>query len=119
MKLITAVYRHERLPDVQAALDMRLASMISIGRVSDNASPGESQGYIAVSQGSESLLRFEIAVMDQYVEGAVEAIYRHGYTAESVQAGDVKIIVTCVTACFLTVQADDGVRSVSERPESS
>jgi nitrogen regulatory protein PII len=116
MKLIIAVFPPAQLQNVQAALDMREACLISISQVASDVSD---PGCLERDQGTAfpvgvPLLRLEIAVMDRYVERAVEALFRNGYTAASVQAGDVKIIVTPVEACLLAVSAEGGARSLKE-----
>src|ERR1700681_1764538 len=77
MKLITAIVRPERLPDVKAALFRAGVTGITIIRVSGHGGEGE---YFEHYRGTHALLEFrekvllQMACSDSFVEPAIEAI---------------------------------------------
>ena len=93
MKLITAVVRPERLPQVKAALFRAGVTGITITRVSGHGGERELQehyrGGTVVLEFREKV-RLEIACSDPFVEPTINAILSSARTG---QVGDGKIFV--------------------------
>ena len=93
MKLITAVVRPERLPQVKAALFRAGVTGITISRVSGHGGERELQehyrGGTVVLEFREKV-RLEIACSDPFVEPTINAILSSARTG---QVGDGKIFV--------------------------
>lgn len=105
MKLVTAIIRQDKLDAVQAALQMRQLSLFSQSEVFDDVGGLAATGMYRGTkfQIRPPKLRIEIAVKDELVETAVEAILHSAYTAASAQIGEIKVIVTPSDACVLSV----------------
>lgn len=93
MKLITAIVRPERLPQVKAALFRAGVTGITISRVSGHGGERELQehyrGTTVVLEFREKV-RVEMAVSEPFVEPTIEAIVSAARTG---QVGDGKIFV--------------------------
>jgi nitrogen regulatory protein P-II 1 len=93
MKLITAVVRAERLPQVKAALFRAGVTGITISRVSGHGGERELQetyrGRTIVLEFREKV-RLEMACSDPFVEPTIKAILSSARTG---QVGDGKIFV--------------------------
>ena len=85
MKLITAIVRPEQLDDVQHFLDDQGFDLMT---VSDVRGWGRQRGLLEVYRGQEveerlvSKLKLEIAVNDDRVDAAIDAIVRGARTGE-------------------------------------
>ena len=96
MKLVVAIIRHEKLEDVQKALN---GVDIYLMTVTDVRGCGRQRGYTEVYRGQEIKIRLlpklklEIAINDAFVEAAVEAIVHSARTGDTGQIGDGKIFV--------------------------
>ena len=96
MKKIEAIIRHERLQDVQDALDQLGVSGLTVSEV---VGCGRQKGYTEQYRGSRaniSLLpkiKVESVVPDHVVDRVVEAIVGAAYTG---QAGDGRIFVASI-----------------------
>ena len=93
MKLITAIVRPERLPEVKAALFRAGVTGITISRVSGHGGEQELQeqyrGRTVVLEFREKV-RLEMAVSEPFVEPTIQAIITAARTG---QVGDGKIFV--------------------------
>ena len=93
MKLITAIVRPERLPEVKAALFRAGVTGITISRVSGHGGEQELQeqyrGRTVVLEFREKV-RLEMAVSEPFVEPTIHAIITAARTG---QVGDGKIFV--------------------------
>ena len=93
MKLITAIIRPERLPEVKAALFREAVTGITVSRVSGHGGEPE---LIQIYNASRVVLEFrekvklEIAVSEPFVERTIQAICSAARTG---QVGDGKIFV--------------------------
>ena len=93
MKLITAIIRPERLPEVKAALFREAVTGITVSRVSGHGGEPE---LIEIYNASRVVLEFrekvklEIAVSEPFVERTIQAICAAARTG---QVGDGKIFV--------------------------
>jgi nitrogen regulatory protein P-II 1 len=93
MKLITAVIRPDRLPNVKEALFKAGVRGITISRVSGHGGQG---GIVEQYRGSQFVVEFRekvqlsIAVSDSFVEPTIDAIVKSARTGE---IGDGKIFV--------------------------
>ena len=93
MKMIVAIVRPDKFTDVQAAL---VQQNIVLMTVSDVRGCGTQRGFTEQYRGNQGLIRllpkikFEIAVNDNYVEAAVQAILESAFSGK---IGDGKIFV--------------------------
>ncbi len=116
MKLITAIIRPEQLDDVQHFLDDQGFDVMT---VSDVRGWGRQRGLIEVYRGQEvqerlvSKLRLEIAVNDDRVEAAIDAIVRGARTGETGRVGDGKIFVQALDDCIRIRTGETGAKAVT------
>ena len=103
MKLIIAIIQPSRLEAVQAALtDVEVFRLT----VMDCQGFGRQKGHTEVYRGHEftvNLLRkvqLQIAVNDDFVEPAVNAIIKGGRTGEKGEIGDGKIFIVPMDDCI-------------------
>jgi nitrogen regulatory protein P-II 2 len=102
MKLVVAIIRPEKLEEVQRALAERDVYLMT---VTDVRGCGRQRGYTEVYRGAEvqvrliPKLKLEIAVNEQFVEAAVEAIVHAARTGETGSIGDGKIFVMPLEDC--------------------
>ncbi|MGA2229661.1 MAG: P-II family nitrogen regulator [Tepidisphaeraceae bacterium] len=100
MKLIIAVIRPDKLEDVQAALNKVEVFLMTC---SDVRGCGRQRGFKEQYRGNEGFIRLlskvkmEIAVNDNFVKPAVEAIMKAGHTGN---IGDGKIFVLPLEECY-------------------
>jgi nitrogen regulatory protein P-II 1 len=93
MRKIEAIIRHERLQEVQDALDELGVSGLTVGEV---MGCGRQKGYTESYRGSRAnisllpKLKVEVVVPDEIVDPAVDAILAAAYTGET---GDGRIFV--------------------------
>src|SRR5262245_65906902 len=103
MKLIVAIIRPETLEDVQAALNERDLYLMT---VTDVGGFGRYRFYTEVYRGAEipvrvqPRLKLEIAVEDDSLEPAIEAIVRAARKGDVCDLGDGKIFVFPMDECI-------------------
>ncbi len=116
MKLITAIIRPEQLDDVQHFLDDQGFDVMT---VSDVRGWGRQRGLLEVYRGQEvqerlvSKLKLEIAVNDDRVEAAIDAIVRGARTGETGRIGDGKIFVQQLDECIRIRTGETGAKAVT------
>ncbi len=116
MKLITAIIRPEQLDDVQHFLDDQGFDVMT---VSDVRGWGRQRGLLEVYRGQEveerliSKLKLEIAVNDDRVEAAIDAIVRGARTGETGRVGDGKIFVQALDECIRIRTGETGAKAVA------
>ncbi len=116
MKLITAIIRPEQLDDVQHFLDDQGFDVMT---VSDVRGWGRQRGLLEVYRGQEveerliSKLKLEIAVKDDRVDAAIDAIVRGARTGETGRVGDGKIFVHALEECIRIRTGETGARAVT------
>ncbi len=116
MKLITAIIRPEQLDDVQHFLDDQGFDLMT---VSDVRGWGRQRGLLEVYRGQEveerliSKLKLEIAVNDDRVEAAIDAIVRGARTGETGRVGDGKIFVQALDECIRIRTGETGVKAIA------
>ncbi len=116
MKLITAIIRPEQLDDVQHFLDDQGFDVMT---VSDVRGWGRQRGLLEVYRGQEveerlvTKLKLEIAVNDDRVEAAIDAIVRGARTGETGRVGDGKIFVQALEDCIRIRTGETGVKAVA------
>ena len=116
MKLITAIIRPEQLDDVQHFLDDQGFDVMT---VSDVRGWGRQRGLLEVYRGQAveerlvSKLKLEIAVNDDCVEAAIDAIVRGARTGETGRVGDGKIFVQPLDECIRIRTGETGVNAVA------
>ncbi len=116
MKLITAIIRPEQLDDVQHFLDDQGFDVMT---VSDVRGWGRQRGLLEVYRGQEveerlvSKLKLEIAVNDDRVEAAIDAIVRGARTGETGRVGDGKIFVQALDDCIRIRTGETGAKAVT------
>ena len=116
MKLITAIIRPEQLDDVQEFLDDQGFDVMT---VSDVRGWGRQRGLLEVYRGQEveerliSKLKLEIAVNDDRVDAAIDAIVRGARTGETGRVGDGKIFVQALEDCIRIRTGETGARAVT------
>ncbi len=116
MKLITAIIRPEQLDDVQHFLDDQGFDLMT---VSDVRGWGRQRGLLEVYRGQEveerlvSKLKLEIAVNDDRVDAAVDAIVRGARTGETGRLGDGKIFITTLEECIRIRTGETGATAIA------
>ena len=116
MKLITAIIRPEQLDDVQHFLDDQGFDVMT---VSDVRGWGRQRGLLEVYRGQEveerliSKLKLEIAVNDDRVEAAIDAIVRGARTGETGRDGDGKIFVQPLEECIRIRTGETGAKAIA------
>jgi nitrogen regulatory protein P-II 2 len=100
MKLIIAIIRPEKFEDVQDALDEKQVHLMT---ATDVRGCGSQRGYTENFRGNKGVIRLlskvklEIAVNENYVKPAVDAILK---AAHSGRIGDGKIFVLPLEECY-------------------
>jgi nitrogen regulatory protein P-II 1 len=108
MKLIVAIIRPEKVEDVQNALGKREIYLMT---ASDVRGCGRQRGYSENYRGGEGYVRLlskvklEIAVNDDFVAGAIEAIKT---AAKTGKIGDGKIFVLPLDECYRIRTGEEG-----------
>ncbi len=116
MKLITAIIRPEQLDDVQHFLDDQGFNVIT---VSDVRGWGRQRGALEVYRGQEveerlvSKLKLEIAVNDDRLDAAIDAIVRGARTGETGRVGDGKIFVQALEDCIRIRTGETGANAIA------
>src|SRR4051812_39745298 len=112
MKLIVAIIRPEKLEAVQEALNSHQVYLMT---VSDVRGCGRQRGFTETYRGSEVVIRLlskvkiEIAVNDDFVEPAVEAI---SSVAKTGKIGDGKIFVLPLEECYRIRTGETGRHAI-------
>jgi len=112
MKMIIAIIRPERVEAVQAALGTREVYLMT---ASDVRGCGRQRGFKEQYRGNEGLIRLiskvklEIAVNDEFVAPAVEAIMK---AAHSGNIGDGKIFVLPLEECYRIRTGEEGSAAI-------
>lgn len=112
MKMIVAIIRPEKVEAVQAALASREIVLMT---ASDVRGCGRQRGFREQYRGSEGIIRLlskvklEIAVNDQYVKPAVDAIMA---AAHSGNVGDGKIFVLPLEECYRIRTGEEGSAAI-------
>jgi nitrogen regulatory protein P-II 2 len=102
MKLIIAIIRPEKFEEVQDALDEK---QIHLMTASDVRGCGSQRGYIESFRGNKGVIRLlskvklEIAVNEDYVQPAVQAILKAARSSPG-RIGDGKIFVLPLEECY-------------------
>ncbi len=116
MKLITAIIRPEQLDDVQHFLDDQGFDVMT---VSDVRGWGRQRGLLEVYRGQEveerlvSKLKLEIAVNDDRLDAAIDAIVRGARTGETGRVGDGKIFVQVLEECIRIRTGETGTKAIA------
>ncbi len=103
MKMIKAIIRPEKLDAVQQAL---AACDVHLMTVSDVRGCGRQRGFTEVYRAQQNQVRLlpklqlEIAINDQFLESAIEAIVTAGRTGDSGKVGDGKIFILPLDDCI-------------------
>lgn len=112
MKLIIAVFRPEKLPDVKQALfDAQVYKMTVFNVIGS----GQQKGYTETYRGTVSEInllkkvRLEIAVNDDFVETTIQAIMRGARTGN---IGDGKIFVSDLPDCVRIRTGERGTKGI-------
>lgn len=111
MKMIVAIIRPDKLDAVMAALDEREIHLMT---VSDVRGCGRQRGYSEMYRGAEyktrllAKLKLEIAVNEDFVVPAIEAIVAAGRTSPAGQVGDGKIFVLSLEECVRIRTGEQG-----------
>jgi nitrogen regulatory protein P-II 2 len=114
MKMIVAIIRPEKLEDVQAALS---AHEVYLMTASDVRGCGRQRGFHESFRGGEGIIRLlskvklEIAVNDQYVKPAVQAILKAA-RSEPGRIGDGKIFVLPLEECYRIRTGEEGTVAI-------
>ncbi|OGI08159.1 MAG: transcriptional regulator [Candidatus Margulisbacteria bacterium GWF2_35_9] len=112
MKLITAIIRPEKLPDVKEAL---LKADVGKMTVSNIIGAGQQQGYEETYRGVKheikliKKVRVDIAVNDNFVEQAVDALIK---AARVGKIGDGKIWITPIEECIRIRTGEKGSKAI-------
>src|SRR5215203_566387 len=114
MKLIVAIIRPEKLEAVQAALNEKDVFLMT---VSDVRGCGRQRGFTETYRGSEVLIRLiskvkiEIAVNEDYVKPAIEAILSAA-RSEPGKIGDGKIFVLPMEGVYRIRTGETGAAAI-------
>ncbi len=116
MKLITAIIRPEQLDDVQHFL---VDQGFEVMTVSDVRGWGRQRGLLEVYRGQEveerliSKLKLEIAVKDDRLHAAIDAIVRGARTGETGRVGDGKIFVQALEEFIRIRTGETGANAIA------
>jgi nitrogen regulatory protein P-II 1 len=112
MKLITAIVRPERLPEVKAALFRAGVTGISISRVAGHGGEhevvGTYRGTTVVMEFQEKV-KVEMACSEPFVEPTIQAILA---SARSGEVGDGKIFVQDLKECIRIRTGERGGQAI-------
>ncbi|MBP6468087.1 MAG: P-II family nitrogen regulator [Fusobacteriaceae bacterium] len=112
MKLIVAIIKPEKLPDVKEALFEAEVTKMTVSNV---IGCGQQMGYTESYRGAVSEInllkkvRIEIAVNDDFVKPAVDAIIKG---ARSGNIGDGKIFITELYECIKVRTGETGTDAI-------
>ena len=112
MKLIVAIIKPEKLPDVKEALFEAGVTKMTVSNV---IGCGQQMGYTESYRGAVSEInllkkvRIEIAVNDDFVKPAVDAIIKG---ARSGNIGDGKIFITELYECIKVRTGETGTDAI-------
>mgnify|MGYP000092996072 FL=1 len=112
MKLIVAIIKPEKLPDVKEALFEAEVTKMTVSNV---IGCGQQMGYTESYRGAVSEInllkkvRIEIAVNDDFVKPAVDAIIKG---ARSGNIGDGKIFITELYECIKVRTGETGIDAI-------
>jgi nitrogen regulatory protein P-II 1 len=112
MKMIVAIIRPEKLEDVQAELSKVEVYLMT---ASDVRGCGRQRGFKENYRGNEGIIRLlskvklEIAVNEEFVKPAVDAIVR---AAHSGKVGDGKIFVLPLNECYRIRTGETGSAAI-------
>lgn len=112
MKLIVAIIKPEKLPDVKEALFEAEVTKMTVSNV---IGCGQQMGYTESYRGAVSEInllkkvRIEIAVNDDFVKPAVDAIIKG---ARSGNIGDGKIFITDLYECIKVRTGETGTDAI-------
>ncbi|MDB5329428.1 MAG: transcriptional regulator [Phycisphaerales bacterium] len=110
MKMIIAIIRPEKFEAVQTALDEKEVYLMT---ASDVRGCGRQRGYTENYRGGKGFIRLlskvklEIAVNDDYVEPAVQAILKAA-RSEPGRIGDGKIFILPLEECYRIRTGEEG-----------
>ncbi|HWE94003.1 MAG TPA: P-II family nitrogen regulator [Tepidisphaeraceae bacterium] len=110
MKMIIAIIRPEKFEAVQLALDEKEVYLMT---ASDVRGCGRQRGYTENYRGGKGFIRLlskvklEIAVNDDYVEPAVQAILKAA-RSEPGRIGDGKIFILPLEECYRIRTGEEG-----------
>jgi nitrogen regulatory protein P-II 1 len=114
MKLIIAIIRPERFEEVQDALD---AKQVHLMTASDVRGCGTQRGYTENFRGNKGVIRLlskvklEIAVNEDYVQPAVQAILTAARSPNG-KIGDGKIFVLPLEECYRIRTGESGSKAI-------
>lgn len=117
MKLIVAIILPEKLEDVQAALNDRDLYLMT---VTDAGGFGRYRFFTEVYRGAEfqvrlqRRIRLEVAVNDDLVEVAIEAIVHAARSGDIGQMGDGKIFVLPLEDCVRIRTGERGGQAIGQ-----
>lgn len=104
MKLIVAIIRSNKLDQVRESLIDAGVARITVGRVSGHGRHSKEEVYRGkiVVPGLTPKIRIEIAVNDNFVENAVDAILKSARSTDGSDGtiGDGKIFITSLEECI-------------------
>ena len=112
MKLITAIIRPEKLPDVKAALKRADVAKMTVSNV---IGAGQQQGYEETYRGIKheiklvKKVRLDIAVNDSFVDVTIKGIIN---SARTDNIGDGKIWVTPIEDCIRIRTGETGKSAI-------
>jgi nitrogen regulatory protein P-II 1 len=112
MKMITAIFRPERLKDVKNNLVQNKVVKMTVANCKG---AGDEEGYTEVYRGGEAEIdllnrvRLDVAVNEEYVDTAVDAIIEAARTGE---VGDGKIFVQDLDACIRIRTGERGEEAI-------
>ena len=115
MKLIIAIIQPHRLEEVRNALNRHEVYRLT---VSDAQGYGQQKGYREVFRGREVFvhlvkkMRLEIAVPDELVENAIEALMESARTEGGGKIGDGKIFVIPMEECIRIRTGERGEEAI-------
>lgn len=101
MKLLTAIIQPDRLDEVREALIAAEITRITVSRCTGHGRAEDSELYRGqkVVPNLISKVRLDIALNDDFLEPAIEAILKSAKTGADGKIGDGKIFVTELIEC--------------------
>ena len=116
MKLITAIIREYQLEKVRESLVNSGITRITVGRVSGHGAQRREEMYRGrrIIPNLSPKMRIEIAVNDEFVEVAIEAIISASRSSVNIEGevGDGKIFVTSLEECIRIRTGERGEKAI-------
>ena len=114
MKLLTAIFRINRLDEVREALIGHEISRITVSRCTGHGRATDAELYRGQQVAPDLIekVRIDIALNDDFVETTIEAIMNAARSKDGGEVGDGKIFVTPLDECIRIRTGERGSEAI-------